>query len=49
MTNAAGKFAPIEFDRDIITIVGGLGSGKSEIAVNLARQFAVSDERNWPN
>jgi len=38
------QFLPPSFDRQIITIVGGFGSGKSEVSVNLARFFASSQE-----
>lgn len=37
MTRVADKFQKPTFSKSIITIVGGYGSGKSEIAVNLAR------------
>jgi len=36
-------FRPPVFSRRIVTIVGGYGSGKSEVAVNLARHLVTSD------
>ena len=33
------------FDRDIIVIVGGYGSGKSEVSVNLARNLVRTTDR----
>jgi hypothetical protein len=42
MTNQDGTFRPPCFSRGIIIIVGGYGSGKSEISVNLARYLAQS-------
>jgi hypothetical protein len=43
MTEAAVFKSPL-FERPIIVIVGGFGSGKTEISVNLARYFASSGE-----
>jgi len=40
MTGEVDQFQAPVFDQGIIIIVGGFGSGKSEIAVNLARHFA---------
>ena len=40
---AAAKFKSPLFQRDIIIIVGGFGSGKSEVAVNLARYLMATD------
>ncbi len=40
MTDLDGKFRSPSFSRGIIAIVGGYGSGKSEISVNLARFLA---------
>ncbi len=39
------KFDPPEFASDVIVIVGGYGSGKSEVSVNLARFLALSSDR----
>jgi len=39
------KFRPPVFERDVIVIVGGYGSGKSEVAVNLARHLARTENR----
>lgn len=36
---------PISFEKDIIIIVGGYGSGKSEVAVNLSRHLAGSQSK----
>ncbi len=42
MAGSENKFKSPDFTKDIITIVGGYGSGKSEVAVNLSRQLATS-------
>jgi hypothetical protein len=42
MNSDANRFKPPVFNHPIIVIVGGYGSGKSEIAVNLARYLATS-------
>ena len=41
MAGSETKFKSPVFTKDIITIVGGYGSGKSEVAVNLSRHLAV--------
>lgn len=38
-------FQTPKFERDVIVIVGGYGSGKSEVAVNLARHLARTEKR----
>lgn len=40
--SAVRQFAEPSFSNDLLIIVGGYGSGKSEVAVNLARYLAVS-------
>ncbi len=45
MTDTSRTYSYPAFTRDVITIVGGYGSGKSEVSVNLARHFALSDPR----
>ena len=42
---AAAKFKSPLFGRDVIVIVGGFGSGKSEVSVNLARHLVATDSR----
>jgi hypothetical protein len=42
---AAAKFKSPHFHRDIIVIVGGFGSGKSEVSVNLARYLMATGTR----
>jgi hypothetical protein len=42
---AAAKFKSPLFHRDIIIIVGGFGSGKSEVSVNLAKHLIATDTR----
>jgi hypothetical protein len=42
MAGSETRFKSPDFTKDIITIVGGYGSGKSEVAVNLSRQLATS-------
>lgn len=42
---AAAKFKSPQFHRDILVIVGGYGSGKSEVSVNLARHLMSTDSR----
>ncbi|HUV31529.1 MAG TPA: cobalamin biosynthesis protein CbiA [Acidobacteriota bacterium] len=42
MTRETIRFQSPAFDRGIIAIVGGFGSGKSEVSVNLARYLAQS-------
>ena len=39
-------FQPPIFERDVIVIVGGYGSGKSEVSVNLARHLARTEQRH---
>lgn len=43
MDDTVLTFRPPVFSRRIITIVGGYGSGKSEVSVNLARHLVVSE------
>ncbi len=45
MTTPKSKFAPPTFDKRILIIVGGYGSGKSEVAVNLARYLVENSGR----
>ncbi|HWR82965.1 MAG TPA: hypothetical protein VN285_06665 [Candidatus Deferrimicrobium sp.] len=42
MVGAVGQFSTPSFSNDILIIVGGFGSGKSEVAVNLAWHLAAS-------
>ena len=42
---AAAKFKSPLFKRDVIVVVGGFGSGKSEVSVNLARHLMATDTR----
>lgn len=42
MKDLATKFSQPEFDHKLIIIVGGFGSGKSEVAVNLAKYLVQS-------
>ncbi len=44
MSSRQLEFRPPSFSRGIIIIVGGYGSGKSEISVNLARQLAQNQQ-----
>jgi len=46
MANVQQKFKVPVFNRSILVIVGGYGSGKSEVAVNLARMLAA--DRSLP-
>jgi len=43
LDDAVLTFQPPVFSRRIVTIVGGYGSGKSEVAVNLARHLVTTD------
>jgi len=43
--SAVDGFRSPEFSRDIVVIVGGYGSGKSEISVNLARSLVGSTDQ----
>ncbi len=45
MARPKPQFPLPTFSRRILTIVGGYGSGKSEVSVNLARYLAVSTDR----
>jgi hypothetical protein len=42
MVKSKKEFLPPAFSKNLIIIVGGYGSGKSEVAVNLARHLATS-------
>jgi hypothetical protein len=41
MTDSATRFRPPRLSKSVVIIVGGYGSGKSEVAVNLARFLGV--------
>ena len=43
--SAAAEFKSPLFVRDVIVIVGGFGSGKSEVSINLARHLMTTDSR----
>ena len=45
MTTPTHRFPPPAFSKRILIIVGGYGSGKSEVSVNLARFLAASPGR----
>jgi hypothetical protein len=43
--SAANRFRSPEFSRNIVVVVGGYGSGKSEVSVNLARSLIDSGDQ----
>jgi len=42
--SSAAEFPSLRFSRNVIVIVGGFGSGKSEVSINLARHLAVTSD-----
>ncbi len=45
MVKSKKEFSTLAFSKNLIIIVGGYGSGKSEVAVNLARHLATSQAK----
>ncbi|UCC43124.1 MAG: cobalamin biosynthesis protein CbiA [Candidatus Zixiibacteriota bacterium] len=45
MTSSENRFRTPVFDREVVVIVGGFGSGKSEVSVNLARVLAQQGDK----
>jgi len=46
MINSVRQFLTPSFSKNILIIVGGYGSGKSEVAVNLARYLATNQQES---